>query len=97
MKHAKKYVIINQKRNLVFRLGKLPLWVSVTAIIVIVMAVTSLLIDVPFLEILNTLGLVVLMVSLGAFAWNKNKARAYTFLGVSMFLVFVLAFQIFTL
>lgn len=97
MKHAKKYVIISQKRKLVFHLRKLPIWVTLTAIIVIVIAVTSLLIDVPFLEIINTIGLVVLMASLGAFAWNRDKTRAYTFLGISMVLVFVLAFQIFTL
>lgn len=80
-----------------FHLRKLPIWVTLTAIIVIVIAVTSLLIDVPFLEIINTIGLVVLMASLGAFAWNRDKTRAYTFLGISMVLVFVLAFQIFTL
>ncbi|MBW5468246.1 hypothetical protein GPJ61_10295 [Brevibacillus formosus] len=74
-----------------------PLWLKITAIIVIAIAITSLISDAPFLEILNTLGLVILMVSLGTFARSKNKARAYTFFGLSAFLVFVLAFQVLTL
>ncbi len=80
-----------------FLSSKYPLWFPITAIIVIVIAVTSLLFDVPFLEILNTFGLVVLMFSLGTLARNKDKARAYTFFGLSLFLIFVLAFQLLTL
>lgn len=56
-----------------------PIWFNIIAIIVIVIALISLVSNAPFLRILNTLGLVVLMVSLGTFAWIKNKARAYTF------------------
>ncbi|MED4571982.1 hypothetical protein P9302_21330 [Brevibacillus agri] len=97
MQHADTYVIIHQKRRYVFLLSKYPLWFPITAIIVIVIAVTSLLFDVPFLEILNTFGLVVLMFSLGTLARNKDKARAYTFFGLSLFLIFVLAFQLLTL
>jgi hypothetical protein len=70
-----------------------PLWLNVIAIIVIVIAITSLISDAPFLELLNTLGLIVLMVSLGTFSLSRNKARAYTFFGLGAFLVFVLAFQ----
>lgn len=74
-----------------------PLWLYVIAILVIIIAITSLISDVPFLRIVNTLGLVVLMVSLGIFTWSKNKARAYTFFGISAFLVLVLVFQFLTL
>lgn len=74
-----------------------PIWFNIIAIIVIVIALISLVSNAPFLRIVNTLGLVVLMVSLGTFAWSKNKARAYTFLGISAFLVFVLAYQFQTL
>ena len=74
-----------------------PLWLNVIAIIVIVIAITSLLSDAHFLRILTTLGLAVLMVSLGTFVWSKNRARAYTFFGISAFLVFVHVFQFLTL
>jgi hypothetical protein len=97
IQHLNSYVIINQKRNWVCLVNRAPLWLVVTAIFVIVVAITSFISDAPYFEILNTLGLIVLMVSLGTFARGKNKARAYTFFGLSAFLVIVLAFQFLTL
>jgi len=74
-------------------MNKNPLWFNVIAIIVIVIAVASFISDAPFLRILNTLGLFVLMVSFGTIERRKNKARAFTLFGISAFLVFVLVFQ----
>jgi hypothetical protein len=93
VKHVDPHVIINQKGEWMWLINRNPLWFIITAITVIVIAITSLISDASFLEILNTLGLVVLMISLGTITRSKNKARVYTFFGLSAFLVFVLAFQ----
>ncbi|USG64568.1 hypothetical protein NDK47_20835 [Brevibacillus ruminantium] len=72
-----------------------PLWYYLISVLVIVIAIASLFTGAPVLRFLTTLGLGVVMASLGTFQWKKNRMMAYALFGVAALQVFALIYSIY--
>jgi hypothetical protein len=72
-----------------------PLWFNIFSIVALAIAIVNIFMHDPVLRIVTMLCLAVLMASLGAFEWKKNRKMAFMMFGVAAFQVYVFADMIY--